>query len=221
MKEKTRLLMVDDHPMIIESYKISLEDLVEKDALSIDVAYSSEEAHHKLLKSLNNPYDIVFLDISMPSSINGIFLDGEDLGMEIKKQFPNIKILVLTMLNDNYRIYNLLKNLNPNGFLIKSELTPEKLHEAFVTLLNDGSYYCKIVSNLLRKRISSDVNIDYMDRKILYHLSTGEKMKNLPDHISLSMPSIERRKKRLKYIFEAIDGGDKLLLSKAKEKGFI
>ena len=74
-----------------------------------------------------NGIDIVFLDISLPPSADGEYLSGEDLGIAIKKLLPKCKIVVATTFNDNYRIQAILKNVNPDGFLIKNDVNKDEL----------------------------------------------------------------------------------------------
>jgi two-component system response regulator NreC len=66
-----------------------------------------------------------------------------------------------------------------------------------------------------------DIYIDTYNRNILYHLSLGYKMKDLPKHIPLSLPTIERRKKELKTLLGVSQGGNMELLEVARRKGFI
>ncbi len=64
--------------------------------------------------------------------------------------------------------------------------------------------------------------IDSIDRKILYELSIGARMKDMPNYVPLSAASIEKRKRHLKKIFNVKDkGGDRELILVAKEKGLI
>ena len=65
--------------------------------------------------------DIVFLDIKLPPSKDGKILSGEDLGIKINQLLPDTKIIISTTFNDNYRIHNILENINPDGFLIKND----------------------------------------------------------------------------------------------------
>ncbi len=211
--------MVDDHPMILKGYLATLKNVRGVDFKCVDTALSTDSALRKIHHSKSDPFDIVFLDINMPPSTNGRLLCGEDLGIVLRKDFPSIKILILTMLNDNYRISSLLKSVNPNGFIIKSKLTSQKLEEGLKTIIMGDVYYCEIVGNLVRKRITNTIDLDSLDRKILYHLAQGEKTKDLPRIVPLSMPTIERRKRKLKYLFDV--KGDKSLLEQAKERGFI
>jgi DNA-binding NarL/FixJ family response regulator len=157
----------------------------------------------------------------LPTSKDIEILCGEDLGRKIKDVLPKTKIIISTMLNDNYRVYCLLKSLNPEGFLIKSDLTPNILIAAIDAVLKSIPYYSQSVLKLLRKQVSNDVLLDTIDRKILFELSIGTKMNEIPNALPLSIAGIEKRKRRLKQVFDMKTSSDKELLHIAREKGFI
>ena len=113
--------MVDDHHMILEGYENVLSRSTLKDInFNIDIAYSCELAWEKI-ESKN--YDIVILDINFPLSEDSKFLSGEDLGIKIKKEYPTMKVIILTVLENSFRLHNILNNINPEGFLLKGEVT--------------------------------------------------------------------------------------------------
>ncbi|MGY0408855.1 MAG: response regulator [Polaribacter sp.] len=224
-KEYT-VLIIDDHPLITSAYK-SAFDYINKHnntmLFHIDVAHNCDAAYEKIkyFSSANKNLDIVFLDISLPPSKDGKIISGEDLGLKINKLMPGTKMIVSTSFNDNYRIHSILKNLNPAGFLVKNDATPKELITAINTVLTDPPYYSKTVTKLFRKEVSNNFLLDDIDRKMLYELSLGTMMKDLPKILLLSLPAIEKRKNRIKQIFDAVSLCDKELLLKAKEKGFI
>ena len=88
-------------------------------------------------------------------------------------------------------------------------------------MLTDPPYYSKTIIKLLRNEVSSHYVLDDIDRKLLYELSIGTKMKDLPNILLLSLAAIEKRKSRIKQLFEVENQFDKELFSKAKEKGFL
>ena len=123
MTNPTSILIIDDHPIIIEAYKSALEHLSKKDdtiAFNITSATNTDEVLKKLAFS---SFDIVFLDIKIPPSSDNTIISGEDLGLKIKDKLPNVKIIVSTMLNDNSRINSIFKTLDPDAFLIKDDIT--------------------------------------------------------------------------------------------------
>lgn len=222
--EEYNVVIIDDHPLISEAYKSAFM-VVAKDIYSfnIEIAKNCDEANDLITRYLNQKkqLDIVFLDIRIPPSTDGKLLSGEDLGLKINKLMSNVKIIVATTLNDNYRIHSILKNINPDGFLTKNDITPEELIRAIETIIEDPPYYSKTIIQLLRKEVSNDFILDDIDRRILYELSMGTRMKDLPNIVHLSIAGIEKRKRHLKQIFDAVGPEDKGLIMRAKQKGFI
>lgn len=224
MQETIRILMTDDHPIIIEGYQNTLlATKKDNQELKIDIANNCDQSVKFMQKAvdLEKPYDVLFMDISLPPSEDGKFTSGEDLAKYARKIMPNAKIVMLTMFNENYRVHNIIKNIDPEGFLIKSDLTSSELASAFQAVLSNPPFYSGTVSNIVRKSIANDIDLDDVDRKILYLLSQGVRTKSLKDHISMSMSAIEKRKKHLKELFDVQDGNDETLLDKARSKGFI
>ncbi len=219
MKKELKILIVDDHPMIIEGYKNALQN---NDFISfqVDTAISCGTALEQVNKARESPYDIFLLDIKIPPCTNPKILSGEDLGLYLKKSKPDAKIIISTMFNENLRLQNIFKNLDPEGFLVKSDVTPAELLKAVEVVSNGGKYYSESIQNL-RKVIGDDKTLDEFDRKILFYLSKGTKTKDLVNYIPLSIGAIEKRKRKIKEVFDITDGGDKAILEKAERLGYL
>ena len=218
------VLIVDDHPLIAQSFTLALNKIESVSSIyefTIKETYSLDEAHELIFETPENKFNLFFIDIKLPPSLNKNLLSGEDLAIEIKKNYPTSKIIIATTYNDNYRLYNLLNNINPDGLFIKNDLKPEILIGLIDEVLNDNPAYSKTVKILLRKLVSNDVSIDRIDRQILYYLSIGERMRNLPNLIPLSLAGIEKRKGNLKEVLNVEGRDDRLLIEIAKEKGYI
>lgn len=215
--------MVDDHPIIIEGYQNTLMATKKEDqVLRIDTANDCDTANELLRRAAKEkPYDICFFDISLPGSLDGRLASGEDLAKLTRNIMPKAKVVILTMFNESFRVHNIIKQINPDGFLIKSDLTSSELAEAFQHILAAPPYYSSTVSNFLKKSVVSDIYVDDINRKILHLLSQGVRTKTLREHISLSMSAIEKRKKQLKLLFSVNDGKDETLIEEARKKGFI
>jgi DNA-binding NarL/FixJ family response regulator len=225
MSKNYNVLIIDDHPIICDAYKSAFDFIgsEEKDtSFEITIVNDCDNAITTINSaSRHDGFDIVFLDISLPPSSDGQFLSGEDLGVYLNEKIPTCKIIVATTFNDNYRIQVILKNVNPEGFLIKNDINKEELVTAIKTVLEGSPYFSKSVLELFRKQTSSDYRLDKFDRQLLYELSIGTKMKDLPKIIPMSLPGLEKRKKQLKILFKIKDNDDRELILKAKEKGFI
>lgn len=225
MQQKKHVLIVEDEPLIVNSIEMALNHISDSDMcceFKICKAKDCDTGLEQLEKALHGiPIDIVILDISIPPSINKLLLCGEDLGQQVRCYFPNAKIIVLTSYNDNYRLNSILKSLNPEGFLIKTEIDLNGLIQAISTIVIEPPFYSKAILKLMRKHIANDFVLDKIDRQLLYHLSKGTKNKDLPNFLALSKGGIERRKRNLIELF-GIDGNDdKKLLAIAEEKGFL
>ncbi|WP_067147096.1 response regulator [Pseudotamlana agarivorans] len=224
MTENIKILMIDDHPMIIEGYQNTLlYTKRDNQELDIEIANNCDEALLAINKAVktNKPYDVLFVDISLPASFDGSMNSGEDLAEFARKVLPQSKIIILTMFNESFRIHNIIKTINPEGLLIKSDLTSNELANAFQTVMNNVPFYSATVNQLIRRTISSDIVIDDKNRKILHLLSQGVKTKNLVAHLDISLSAIEKRKKQLRDLFEVEDGQDETLLNQARKKGFV
>lgn len=223
MKKKLKVLMIDDHPMIIEGYKNTLLGENQKEyQIKIDIASNCDDAYESILKSSKTtPYDMLFIDIKLPPSADGTITSGEDLAKHAKNLLPKAKVIILTMHREDHRIHNILKNINPSGFLIKSDLTSSELLLAFNNIVSGTPYYSATVNNHFRKMMTNNFSLDEKNLKILYHLSRGVKTKNLPNYVSLSLSAIEKRKNQIKEMFSIAKADDQKLLEEARKRGFV
>ncbi len=217
-KRSANILMVDDHPMILEGYKRVLRSN-KNVSLRITTANDCEQASHAILRSkLNSPFDIVFVDIQIPPSVDGRLTSGEDLAVLVRKELPDAKIIILTMHENAYRLKNLLNMVPHDALLVKSDVTKKMLLEALDNALSNRIFYSKTVQILRDNLALNSKLLDDHNKKILYYLNKGVLTKNLPHHIPLSLSSIEKRKSSIKLLFN-VTGDDEQLLDEAKKGG--
>ncbi len=205
-------------------YKYILEENpVNGYEVSVDTARTFEEAVTKIEKSLQSfKYDILLLDIQLSQSDQGIPKTGEDLGIYARKISPTSKIVYMSSYSDNYRINSILKSVDPEGYMVKTEIDQHSLKTMVKTVLSNPPFYThKALAAIRKKMANEDRGLDDMDKKILYLLSIGTKTKDIVDHLPLSLPSIENRKRNLKGLFGIDKQNDQALIKEAKERGFI
>ena len=224
--KKLTALIIDHHPLISEAYKSAftfLENQNNSFAFTIHVKHNCDDAYSFIQHcvAMQQNIDIIFLDMHLPPSADGKIVSGEDLGIKINEQIPNAKIIVSTTFNDNYRVHSILRSLYPDGFLVKNDITPKELVTAIEEVLIAPPYYSKTVMKLIRNEVSNEFTLDDIDRKILYELSIGNRMKKLPDVIPLSFAGIQKRKRHLAKIFEIDSNDDRELILVARDKGFL
>lgn len=119
-KELIKILIVDDHPTMIEGYKSILYSYYSPDTLSITSAHSCESAYLYITKS-NQHFNLVLLDLALPPYEPAKLASGEDLAVLIQKLWKETKIMMLTSHTEAFVLYNLIKKINPEALLIKSD----------------------------------------------------------------------------------------------------
>lgn len=225
MNDPINVLIVEDEPLITNSLKLAFKQLSKSNSsldFTLNFAKNCDSALLKIDSAVNStPFDLVLLDINIPASSDRQLLSGEDLGLELKGLFPKVKIIVFTSHNSNFRLNNILKSLNPDGFLIKSDIDFKRLIKAIEAVIFEPPYYSKVILQLLRHHATNDFTLDKIDRQLLYLLSRGAKTKDILSIIFMSKGGIERRKRNLKEIFDIKNENDQMLIKLAEENGYI
>jgi DNA-binding NarL/FixJ family response regulator len=121
-----KILLADDQDILTEGLKLILG--AEEDIEIVGTADNGKKAYE--LCRIKKPH-LVLMDIQMPE-VNGV----EATAM-IKKDFPQIKIIVLTTFNDDEYIYDALKN-GASGYLLK-DTSPAEILRAVRTVYNGGA----------------------------------------------------------------------------------
>jgi len=222
MAKKINILIVDDHPFIIEAYKNTIAGYHPSEfEFHITQANDCKSAYEIITDQKLIPFDVAFFDISMPPYEEKNILSGEDLAKLMKNVLPSCKIILLTMHTESLKINNIIKTINPNGLIIKNDLTFDELLIAFDKILKNENYYSQTVVKFVSQNDGENSLVDDFDRQILYHLSRGVKTKNIPLHTSLSLSAVEKRKLTLKGLFKIKEGDDEDLIREAKNRGII
>lgn len=121
-----KVLLVDDQNILVEGLKLILGK--EEDIQICGTADNGRKAY-EVCKG-HRP-DVVLMDIKMPE------LNGVEATEMIKKDFPGVKIIVLTTFNDDEYIYDALKN-GASGYLLK-DAAPAEIAGAVRTVYNGGA----------------------------------------------------------------------------------
>lgn len=131
-----RILIVDDHRMFIDGIKDILMKNKEFDI--VGEALNGEAAIDFLE---NNNVDLVIADINMPG------MSGTELTRVLKKQFPELKILILTMYSEREIIHDIVMS-EAEGYILKNAGKQELL-KALHHIADGGTYYCNEVIGIL------------------------------------------------------------------------
>lgn len=217
-----KILIVDDHPFIIDGYKNAITrykpDVYE---YSFTQGKDCATGYDIITNPETPPFDVAFLDISMPTYEEKGIHSGEDLAKLIMEFMPNCKIILLTMYTELLKIKNIIDTINPAGLVIKNDLTFDELLFGFDIVLKDEIYYSHSVIKMANQNNNDMDGIDQFDKLILFHISKGTKTKDIPQYIPISLHAIEQRKVNLKELFKIGEGSDIDLIKEAKIRGII
>ena len=217
---KQNVLIVDDHPFIIEGYKNAIirYNPNEFDFL-ISQAHDCRSAYDLIENEATPDFDVAFLDISMPAYEEKDLFSGEDLAKLLMKKTPGCKIILLTMYTELLKIKTIIRTINPNGLIIKNDLTFDELLFAFDKVIKNEKYYSQSVEKMLTESTFNSIEIDEFDKQILFHLSKGTKTDEIPHYIPISSIAIERRKANMKELLKITSDSDEELINEAKKEG--
>lgn len=170
-----RLLIVDDHEVVRSGLKRLLEN--NKDISHIAECASGEEAYSYLY---DNETHIIIMDISMPGK------GGIEATQQIKKRYPAIKIIILSM-HDNPMMVSKAISAGANAYILKNEIS-DNLLDALDKLIHGSSLVTPSVkfdntNNILK--LLSDKEFE-----IFISISNGEDLKKISKNLNISYKSV-------------------------------
>lgn len=190
-----KIIIADDHALFRAGVKTALS--LKKDIRVIGEAENGQQLLH-LLKHLQP--DIILLDIQMP------VLDGITVLPEIRKLYPEIKIIMLTMHNDHSMISRLME-LGANAYLTKDS-DSEVIYEAILTCYSNEYYFNDLTNKALLDGLRTkrhtetlapaDVKLSDKERYILQLMCDEKSTKEIADIVSLSPRTVEAIRDKLK-----------------------
>lgn len=215
------ILIIENEPLLCYVYK-NIFDQISKEGAKFQFSYhvynEFETLHNQIKKrDTNINYDMTIFDIRMASKKKRVALYMEELCIDFKKSFPNIKIVVITSLEDNYHFYTIFKKLNPDGFIMKNEIDYPTLKSYLRSILQGKNTYTPTIINFLTKEVGMNYRLDDLNRKMLYLLSKGVKTAELTLYLPLSISGIEKRKRNLAKTFDLGLSDTYLLVEKARK----
>jgi two-component system, NarL family, invasion response regulator UvrY len=185
INEKTSIVLVDDHIL----FRKGIVELINKfDGYYVAWEASNGREFLKNLKTCKIP-EIVLLDIAMPE------MDGYETAEWIKKKHANIKILILTMFDQETSIIRMLK-IGVNGFILK-DTEPNELKQALDDIRNKGFYYSELVSGTMANTIKNESKksdkpiLNDREIKFLELACTEMTYKEIADKMCLSFRTID------------------------------
>lgn len=224
MENKIRILIADDHQLVIQGILCSLKEVSDFDVVTTD---NCDDAFQLIKSNQNtNPFQLLFTDLSFDNATDETNLEGgEELIKAIRNNEFDIKIAVITGHTETNRVYNVISNLNPNAYLLKSKCDATEIGFAVQKMLANDYYYTHEIHQKIMKRNIIQIQMDDVAIQILKELPNHPKLANLEGVITkgdgsfLKLRSIETKLGSLRADLNAINNTD--LVLKAKELGII
>ncbi|MBU1036143.1 MAG: response regulator transcription factor [Actinobacteria bacterium] len=213
---KIRLMIVDDHTIVRKGIRSLLENN-EK----IEIVGEAKNGNEAIDKFRQVIPDIVLMDIAMP------ILNGMEATRQIKKQFPEVKVLILSMYNNEEYIMNCLE-FGASGYMNK-QTSPEDLILAINTVYK-GEYFVSpsFSKEVIKKYIEIIKDIDKKanykeltnrEREILQLIAESYSNKEIAKLLYISVKTVETHRT---HLMDKLDIHNSVELTKyAIRKGII
>jgi DNA-binding NarL/FixJ family response regulator len=195
--EPIKVIIADDHVLYRAGVKTTLSS--KKD---IKVVGEADNGMHLLTLLKMVPVDVILLDIQMP------IMDGITVLPEIKKLYPNVRIIMLTMMEDHSMITKLME-IGANSYLTKTS-DSEIIYEAIKTCFEQEYYFNSLtnkalLSNLKHRNDNSshrlmqqEANLNEKEMLILKLMCEEKSTKEIADIVDLSPRTVEAIRDKLK-----------------------
>lgn len=216
------ILLVDDHPITVEGYLIALSKNKGVSEIPLfETSGSCESAYQSINKAIlaGMTYGLAIIDLDLPGCIDPPLASGKELALLLRKKMPSTKIIIITAHTELIIVYDIWRTIQPEGFVIKSDLTPEGLSKIVDDILKGISYKSPMVENCIRAIWKKELIVEDYNRQIIYYLSLGFRIKDLHEVIPISQGAIQKRIVKINSVFEVTDKDG--LLKEVKRLGFI
>ncbi len=195
MDEKQRVLIVENHALLRAGLRALL---VQDPGLEIvGVADNGRDAIRAI--GALNP-DLVLMDLSMPG------MNGIEAITDIKRRYPQTRILVLTIHKTDEYIHESLR-AGADGYILK-DATHDELRVAIRSVLNGKTYLSPdIASNVINGYLGTGKGdgdlaspwdaLTHREREVLKLVAEGHPNKYIADYLCLSVKTVEKHRSNL------------------------
>ena len=183
--EAHNIVIVEDHMLLSQAISSLVNSFDNFNVLYL--CKNGKELVTKLKTPKNIP-SVVLMDVNMP------IMNGIETTEYLKKNYPDIKVIALSVEEEEDTIIKMLK-AGAKGYLLK-DVEKSILEEALNEVINNGYYHTKDISNLLINTLNEDYKdskIQLKDREIEFikHVCTELTYKEIADKMFLSPKTID------------------------------
>jgi two-component system, NarL family, invasion response regulator UvrY len=190
MELMLKVLVVDDFPLIRRGVK----DLLIEGFPSVKIGEAGN-AHEMLILLRQKPWDVAVMDISMPG------MNGLDALKQVKKEFPDLPVLIFSMHPEEQYAIRMLK-AGADGYLTKSS-APEELVNAIKKVHRGGKYVSQSLGETLAFTVMPGVgknlheSLSDREYQVLCLIGSGKTVSEIADKTNLSVTTISTYRARI------------------------
>ncbi len=190
--EKISILIVDDHPMVLEGMRSLLSNIN-----YVHIAGIATNAFEAIDTIKNTTVQVAIVDINLPD-VNGI-----ELTKKIKTEYPAIKVLAMSTFKERSYISQMIQN-GASGYLVKSA-SKEEIEEAILAAY-EGKLYLSMDINTVD--VTTQINaqlpaISTRETEVLKLIADGLTNAQIASQLFISLHTVESHRKNLLIKFEA------------------
>jgi len=190
-----RIAVVDDHSLFRKGLISILQQVAD-----FEVVMEATNGQEFIDKLPSTQVDVVLMDIQMPQ------LDGTKATEIIRQKFPEVKVIILSMHDEDKYILHLME-IGANGYLLKDN-DPEEVEKAIRKVIETDIYFSDFVSKVMMRKITRktqqdkkifNYKTDLSDREIevLKLICEGLTTAETGDRLALSPRTVEGHRLRM------------------------
>lgn len=192
MKPIYKIAVVEDHDFYRQGLCFAL-----KRFKFVELAFEAINGIDFFEKQRKNPADILLLDIMMPG------MGGYEIILESKKEFPDLKIIILTMLDEDENIKKFIE-AGVHGYLLKN-IDQKGLEIALKAIIEGQNYYSAELMSYFIRRIQSEtgdlkktIRLSKRELEILQLIYDGLSNQEIADKLFISIRTVTNHRYNLK-----------------------
>ncbi|ELP5728520.1 response regulator transcription factor [Vibrio vulnificus] len=211
MDKPIRVVIVDDHQVVLDGFMARLE--MESEIHVVGTASNGLEALDVVKK--HKP-DVVLMDISMP------IMNGIEATRIIKSDWPEAKILMLTMHDNREYIVKVMQE-GAVGYMLK-EISAEKMVQAIKTVNQGSTYFCESTTQTLFTQAIIPASqrpspLSRREEAVLKLVAQGHSSKKIATLLNISYRTVETHRHNIKHKLDVSSTAE--LAKYALEQGLI
>ncbi|MES2777930.1 MAG: response regulator transcription factor [Bacteroidota bacterium] len=188
--ERINIVIVDDHRIVIDGLRSLLEDNP-----VFNIVTTTDDATEVPAIIAAHEVDVLLTDVMMPK------MTGQELARLVRKQFPEIKILALSMSGQGDVVNEMINDADINGYVLKN-ISKAELTKAIIKIAGGGIYFSEEVlvelektSNI--KKQNEDAQLTAREIEIIRLIEKEMSNKEIADTLFISERTVETHRKNI------------------------